>query len=103
MAKPAILAVAINKIPTVVVTVREGARAVDPRLLEVARAEQRGQPSGWLCEWQLVRFSDIVIVNTPPSRGTSRNSQAEPALSRSCTAGREVQSAPLRPRRSVKA
>ena len=34
----AILAVAINKIPTVVVTVREGARAVDPRLLEVARA-----------------------------------------------------------------
>jgi NitT/TauT family transport system permease protein len=34
----AILAVAINKIPTVVVTVREGARAVDARLLEVARA-----------------------------------------------------------------
>ena len=34
----AILAVAINKIPTVIVTVREGARAVDPRLLDVARA-----------------------------------------------------------------
>lgn len=34
----AILAVAINKIPTVIVTVREGARAVDPRLMQVARA-----------------------------------------------------------------
>jgi len=34
----AIIAVAINKIPTVVVTVREGARAVDPRLMQVARA-----------------------------------------------------------------
>lgn len=34
----AIVAVAINKIPTVVVTVREGARAVDPRLMQVARA-----------------------------------------------------------------
>ncbi|MBS0545904.1 MAG: ABC transporter permease [Proteobacteria bacterium] len=34
----AIVAVAINKIPTVVVTVREGARAVDPRLMQVAAA-----------------------------------------------------------------
>jgi NitT/TauT family transport system permease protein len=34
----AILAVAINKIPTVVVTVREGARAVDRELLQVAKA-----------------------------------------------------------------
>ncbi len=34
----AIVAVAINKIPTVVVTVREGARAVDGRLLQVAAA-----------------------------------------------------------------
>jgi NitT/TauT family transport system permease protein len=34
----AIVAVAINKIPTVIVTVREGARAVDPELLQVARA-----------------------------------------------------------------
>jgi NitT/TauT family transport system permease protein len=34
----AITAVAINKIPTVVVTVREGARAVDRELLQVARA-----------------------------------------------------------------
>ena len=32
----AITAVAINKIPTVIVTVREGARAVDRQLLEVA-------------------------------------------------------------------
>jgi NitT/TauT family transport system permease protein len=34
----AIAAVAINKIPTVVVTVREGARAVDRELLQVAQA-----------------------------------------------------------------
>lgn len=34
----AVLAVALNKIPTVVVTVREGARAVDRELLDVARA-----------------------------------------------------------------
>jgi len=36
----AITAVAINKIPTVVVTVREGARAVDKRLLQVAAVYQ---------------------------------------------------------------
>lgn len=34
----AIVAVAINKIPTVIVTVREGARAIDQRLMQVARA-----------------------------------------------------------------
>jgi NitT/TauT family transport system permease protein len=34
----AIVAVAINKIPTVVVTVREGARAIDHRLMQVAAA-----------------------------------------------------------------
>lgn len=34
----AILAVALNKIPNVVVTVREGARALDPGLLEMAEA-----------------------------------------------------------------
>ncbi|WP_353224218.1 ABC transporter permease [Salinisphaera sp. C84B14] len=34
----AVLAVALNKIPTVVVMVREGARAVDPKLLAVAQA-----------------------------------------------------------------
>lgn len=34
----AITAVAINKIPTVIVLVREGARAVDQRLLQVAQA-----------------------------------------------------------------
>ena len=34
----AILAVAINKIPTVVVTVREGARAIDSSLMQVAHA-----------------------------------------------------------------
>lgn len=34
----AVVAVALNKIPTVVVTVREGARAVDRELLQVAQA-----------------------------------------------------------------
>lgn len=34
----AVTAVAVNKIPTVIVTVREGARAVDRKLLEVADA-----------------------------------------------------------------
>ena len=34
----AVLAVALNKIPTVIVMVREGARAVDPKLLAVAQA-----------------------------------------------------------------
>ncbi|MHB0777142.1 ABC transporter permease [Halomonas sp. WWR20] len=34
----AVLAVALNKIPSVIVTVREGARAVDTRLLDVAQA-----------------------------------------------------------------
>ncbi len=34
----AIVAVAVNKIPTVIVTVREGARAVDRRLMQVAHA-----------------------------------------------------------------
>ena len=32
----AVLAVALNKIPTVIVTVREGARAIDRRLMEIA-------------------------------------------------------------------
>ena len=40
----AITAVAVNKIPTVVVTVREGARAIDRNLLEVAEAH--GVPRG---------------------------------------------------------
>lgn len=39
----AILAVALNKIPTVAVTMREGARAVDKRLLEVARVFHLGR------------------------------------------------------------
>ena len=34
----AVLAVVVNKVPTVAVTVREGARAVDPDLMDVARA-----------------------------------------------------------------
>jgi ABC-type nitrate/sulfonate/bicarbonate transport system permease component len=38
----AVIAVALNKIPTVVVTVREGARAVDPKLMEVARVYRVG-------------------------------------------------------------
>ncbi|WP_212523847.1 ABC transporter permease [Actibacterium sp. MT2.3-13A] len=33
----AVMAVALNKIPTVIVTIREGARALDPRLNDMAR------------------------------------------------------------------
>ncbi len=40
----AVIAVALNKIPTVVVTVREGARAVDRQLMQVAEVFQ---VSGW--------------------------------------------------------
>ena len=39
----AILAVSVNKIPTVVVTVREGAKAVDRGLMEVARVYRVGR------------------------------------------------------------
>ncbi len=39
----AILAVALNKIPTVVVTVREGAKAVDRDVMEVARVYRVGK------------------------------------------------------------
>lgn len=39
----AVAAVAINKIPTVVVTVREGARAVDRQLMEVAKVYRVGR------------------------------------------------------------
>ncbi len=39
----AILAVAVNKIPTVVVTVREGARALDPDYMDVARVYKFGR------------------------------------------------------------
>jgi len=38
----AILAVTINKVPTVIVTVREGARALDPDLLEMAKSFRLG-------------------------------------------------------------
>ena len=39
----AVLAVAVNKIPTVVVTVREGAKAVDRGLMEVAKVYRVGR------------------------------------------------------------
>ncbi|MEZ5453674.1 MAG: ABC transporter permease [Thiothrix sp.] len=44
----AVLAVALNKIPTVVVTVREGARAIDHELLQVAQVYR-------LSRWQTFR------------------------------------------------
>ncbi|MEM7044663.1 MAG: ABC transporter permease subunit, partial [Pseudomonadota bacterium] len=37
-----VVAVALNKIPNVVVTIREGARALDPNLLEMAEAFRIG-------------------------------------------------------------
>lgn len=53
----AIVAVAINKIPTVIVTVREGARAIDPRLMQVAQA-YRLPP--------LTRFSRVYLPQLTP-------------------------------------
>jgi NitT/TauT family transport system permease protein len=44
----AITAVALNKIPNVVVTLREGARALDPRLMEMARVFR-------FSRWRLLR------------------------------------------------
>jgi len=45
----AVVAVAINKMPTVVVTVREGAKALDRELLDVAKAYR-------LSRWRTLRF-----------------------------------------------
>ena len=53
----AILAVAINKIPTVIVTVREGARAVDQELLRVAEAYR-------LSRWRT--FSKVYLPQLVP-------------------------------------
>lgn len=53
----AILAVAINKIPTVVVTVREGARAVDRGLMQVAQAYR-------LSRWHT--FSHVYLPQLRP-------------------------------------
>ena len=53
----AILAVAINKIPTVVVTVREGARAIDSSLMQVAYAYR-------LSAWR--RFSRVYLPQLTP-------------------------------------
>ena len=54
----AITAVAINKIPNVVVTVREGARALDPSYLEMARSFRlsRGRVLRYVVLPQLVPF-----------------------------------------------
>ncbi|HEY5762659.1 MAG TPA: ABC transporter permease [Rhodocyclaceae bacterium] len=53
----AIVAVAINKIPTVIVTVREGARAIDPRLMQVADAYR-------LSRWR--RFTQVYLPQLHP-------------------------------------
>jgi NitT/TauT family transport system permease protein len=53
----AIVAVAINKIPTVIVTVREGARAVDHELLRVAHAYR-------LSRWRT--FSRVYLPQLTP-------------------------------------
>ena len=63
----AILAVALNKIPNVVVTVREGARALDRGLLEMAggvpRAARRGACATWSCP------SSTPTCSVPPAPG----------------------------------
>ena len=53
----AIAAVAINKIPNVVVTVREGARALDPSYLEMARSFR-------LSRWRILRY--VVLPQLVP-------------------------------------
>lgn len=53
----AILAVALNKIPTVVVTLREGARAIDGKLLEVGAVYRLGR---------LARLRHLVLPQLLP-------------------------------------
>ena len=53
----AVLAVAINKVPTVAVTVREGARALDERLLDVGRVYRVGR-------WKFLRH--IILPQMYP-------------------------------------
>jgi NitT/TauT family transport system permease protein len=65
----AILAVAINKLPNVVVVMREGARALDPELDEVAKA------------YQFARFSRIRHIVVP---------QLAPYLSASSRSGLSI-------------
>jgi NitT/TauT family transport system permease protein len=61
----AILAVAINKFPNVVVVVREGARALDPELDEMAKAFQFAWPS---------RIRDVVAPQLAPYLAASSRS-----------------------------
>jgi NitT/TauT family transport system permease protein len=53
----AIAAVALNKIPTVIVTVREGARALDPDYLDVARVYRFGR-------WRTLRH--VIVPQLTP-------------------------------------
>jgi NitT/TauT family transport system permease protein len=61
----AILAVAVNKLPNVVVVIREGARALDPELDEVAKAYQ----FAWLS-----RLRHIVVPQLAPYLAASSRS-----------------------------
>lgn len=61
----AIVAVALNKIPTVVVTMREGARALDPRLDEMAQVFRMGR---------LARLRHIVAPQLAPYIAASARS-----------------------------
>jgi NitT/TauT family transport system permease protein len=61
----AILAVAINKLPNVIVVMREGARALDPELDEMARAFQ----FSWL-----TRIRQVVIPQLAPYLAASSRS-----------------------------
>ena len=47
----------------------------------------RGHPACWPCEGQLVRFSEAVMVNTPPSFGTLRKTCSSALESQFRTAG----------------
>jgi NitT/TauT family transport system permease protein len=61
----AILAVAINKLPNVIVVMREGARALDPEIDEMARAFQFSR---------VKRIRDVVIPQLAPYLAASSRS-----------------------------
>jgi NitT/TauT family transport system permease protein len=61
----AILAVAVNKLPNVIVVMREGARALDPALDEMARAFQFGR---------LSRMRHVVLPQLAPFLAASSRS-----------------------------
>ena len=105
----AIVAVSLNKIPNVVVTIREGAKSIDKSLLEVAFVELR-----WLHQRCFARCSPALPSQRLPTTATTprarrrRDNRARrcyatygccwPAVARTCGASRRRNSTTRRPR-----